>query len=190
VSDSSPAPAIKLLDREISEDSLREWTSHIAAKKHNLERDSNSAVVFRIGTEWFALPTEVFEEGTEKCTVRTLPGRSRAVPRGIANVRGELVLCIALGALLGIENGADFRGDNRRGTQLLICNTKEGRFAFRVAEIEGVVRYKPDDLRPAPVALAKAASGTYVCAVLPKKDKTIGWLDYDLLVSTLNRGLS
>ena len=62
-----------------------------------------TVVIFRIGTEWLALPTGIFQEVVDQCVVRTLPHRRGGILRGLVNVRGELLLCVALGAVLGLE---------------------------------------------------------------------------------------
>jgi chemotaxis-related protein WspD len=186
----SPRAVVQLLDREVPEDYLREWTAHVAAKKDLSEQGTKSVVIFRIGVEWLALPTEVFHEIVESCKVHKLPQRRGGILGGLVNVRGELLVCVDLEALLGLdratEAGAVLRGSCAR---LLVCNCKGGRLAFPVSEVYGVHRYHPRDLRSVPVTLAKATRGAYAAGILPWKDRTMGCLDDKLLFEALNKVL-
>lgn len=177
----------RLLDREIPQEYLREWTAHVAAKQDVVEVGTKSVVIFRIGTEWLALPTGMFQEVSEQRTIRTLPHRRGGILSGLVSVRGELLLCVSLEALLGLEKAAEKEG-NAPG-RLLICNPPGGRLAFPVSEVHGVHHYSPADLRPSPATLAKAA-GVYIVGVLPWKNRTVGCLDDELLFYALDKGLA
>ena len=71
-----------------------------------------SIVIFRIGPEWLALPTRVFQEIAERRTVHSLPHRQHGVVLGLINIRGELLICVSLGQLLGLEQ-VPFREKSR-----------------------------------------------------------------------------
>jgi chemotaxis-related protein WspD len=178
----------RLLDREVSEDYLREWTAHVALEKNVVEVGTKSVVIFRLATEWLALPTGMFQEVAEKCTLRTLPHHRGGILSGLVNVRGELLLCVSLEVLLGLEKAAEVQKRISLG-RLLICNSRGGRLAFPVSEVHGVHRYHPGDLRDAPATLARAA-GVYIVGVLPWKDRTVGCLDDELLLYALDKGLA
>jgi len=184
--------AARFLDREVSEDYLREWAAHIAADKKVIESCTKSVVIFRIGMEWLALPTGVFQEVAEQCRVHTLPHHRGGILRGLVNIRGELLLVGALEILLGIEKVAHVEktSDETSGARLLVCNRSSDRLAFPVAEVYGVQRYDPRDLRQVPATLAKAAQGAYTVGILPWKGRTVGCLDDELLFYALNKGLT
>jgi chemotaxis-related protein WspD len=178
----------RLLDREVSEDYLREWTAHAASEKNVVEVGTKSVVIFRLATEWLALPTGMFQEVAEHCTLRTLPHHRGGLLSGLVNVRGELLLCVSLEVLLGPEKAAGVQKGVSQG-RLLICNSRGGRLAFPVSEVHGVHRYHPGDLRDAPATLAGTA-GVYIVGVLPWKDRTVGCLDDELLLYALDKGLA
>jgi chemotaxis-related protein WspD len=182
------ASVSRLLDRDVSEDYLREWTALVAAQKSVVEAGTKSVVIFRIGKEWLALPTDMFQEVGETCTLRTLPHHRGGIVNGLVNVRGELLLCVSLEVLLGLEKTADANKGASLG-RLLICNPPGGRLVFPVSEVHGVHRYRPEDLRDAPATLAKAA-GVYIVGVLPWRDRTVGCLDDQLLFYALDKGLT
>ena len=102
--------AIGLLDREMPEDWLRERTMRVAIREQLADRGTKSIVIFRIGVEWLGLATDVFQEVAEECTIHTLPHRRSGILSGLVSVRGELLLCVALGTLLGIEPASESTG--------------------------------------------------------------------------------
>jgi chemotaxis-related protein WspD len=177
----------RLLDRDVSEYDLREWTAQVSASKYVVEAGTKSVVIFRLGTELLALPTGLFQEVGEPSTLRSLPHQGGGILSGVVNVRGELLLCVSLEALLGLTTPVLQKGSFLG--RLLICNPNGGRLAFPVSEVHGVHRYCPGDLRDAPATLAKAA-GIYITGVLPWKDKTVGCLDDELLFYALDKGLA
>ena len=178
----------QLLDREVSKDDLHEWTAQVAAAKSVVEAGTKSVLIFRLGTELLALPTGLFQEVGEQSILRSLPRHRGGILNGVVNVRGELLLCVSLEALLRLGTPAFADKGNSLG-RLLICNPSGGRLAFPVSEVYGVHRYCPGDLRDAPATLARAA-GIYITGVLPWKDKTVGCLDDELLFYALDKGLA
>jgi chemotaxis-related protein WspD len=181
----------RLFDRLVPEDYLREWTTHVAARKKVAEAGTKSLVIFRFATEWLALPTDTLQEVVDRCVVRTVPHHRGGILSGLANVRGELLLCVSLGILLGLEKADRVHRTEKRTSdgRLLICNRKGDRVAFRVDEVHGLHRYHPRELRDVPATLSKAA-GAYIVGLLPWRDRTVGCLDEELLFYALNKGLA
>jgi len=97
------AAAVALLDRESAAGDMAEWTTHFAKPKPTTERDTQSVVIFRIGMEWLALPTSAVKEITDLRPIHSLPHRRGGVVLGLANVRGELLICVSLARVLGLE---------------------------------------------------------------------------------------
>src|SRR5450432_1813755 len=186
------ASAARLLDREVPDESLRDSTAHVAAKKTVVELGTKSVVIFRIGTEWLALPTDVLQEIGDRCTVRRLPDHRGGILSGLVNVRGELLLCVALGVVLGLDKAAEGQrtAKSNSAERLMICKRSDARLAFQVNEVHGLHRYHPRDLRSPPATLAKAAVGIYTLGVVSWKDTIVGCLDDELLFYTLNKGLA
>jgi chemotaxis-related protein WspD len=187
----------RLLHRELPEECLRESTANVAAKRNVTAPGTKSAVIFRIGAEWFALATSVFQEIGDRSAIRRLPDRRRGILSGLVNVRGELLLCVALDTVLGLEqSGLEQSGAERKtGTttcfeRLMICKYNNARLAFQVSEVHGLHRYHPADLRNAPATLARAACGIYTLGVMSWRDRTVACLDDELLFYNLNKGLA
>src|ERR1700674_1360236 len=131
--------ATRLLDREVPEASLRESTAHVAAKKSVVELGTKSIVIFRIGTEWLSMPTDVFQEIGDRCTVRRLPDHRGGILSGLVNVRGELLLCVALGVILGLDKAPQGQrpAKSNSAERLMICKRSDARLAFQVSEVNG-----------------------------------------------------
>jgi chemotaxis-related protein WspD len=184
------AAAARMLDREVSALSLREATVSVAFRKDLIERGTKSVVVFRIGAEWLALPTGVVQEVSEPCTVRVLPDRRGGMLSGVANVRGDLLLCVELRVLLGLEPAAGGSVGRSSSERLLICKHSQGRLAFRVSEVHGLHRYRPADMRAAPATLVRAAGNVYTLGVLPWQERIVGCLDDELMFYAINKGLA
>ena len=186
---SADAGALRLLDRDSPEDYVREWTERIAQEKQTVETGTVSVAIFRIGVEWLALPTGIFQEVAEQCPVHTLPHRTGSAVAGLVNVRGELLVCVSLGKVLGLadESGANTKA--RIFKRLLVANRDGNRLAFPVDEVFGLHRYHPRELNPAPATLAQGKV-SYTIGMLPWRDKTVGCLDDELLFYTLHKSLS
>jgi chemotaxis-related protein WspD len=180
-----------LLDRELPADYLREWTAHVSVDTRATKPGTKSVVIFRIGVEWLALPTSVFQEVAEQCRVHTLPHRRGGILLGLVNIRGELLLCVSLDTALGLEKAAAEQGDKTRMTyrRLLVVNREGSRLAFPVDEVSGVHRYHPCEVKERPATLAKATA-TYTVGLLSWKNITVGCLDDELLFYSLNENFS
>jgi chemotaxis-related protein WspD len=180
-----------LLDREVSAEYLLEASVHVAAEKKVAQAGTRSVVIFRIASEWLALPADIFQEASDEHIVRTLPHRRGGVLRGLVSVRGELLICVAFGTLLGVADSPQLSRESLKASRrLLVCNEKGGKFAFQVNEIYGTHRYHPSSVRAVPSTLEKSEAARYINGILPWKETTAGLLDPELLLYTLNRNLA
>src|SRR5688500_13912820 len=149
----TPAPqgrgTLQLLNRLAPEDYRREWTERIAGRKTKAAPHTHSAGIFRVGPEWLALPARVFQEGAERCMVHTIPHRRNDVLAGLVNIRGELLLCASLGALLGIAGATPIEEKSRpAAVRILVTNRDGNRLALPVDEVHSVTRYDEAALHP------------------------------------------
>lgn len=189
----SATGALRLLDREPPEGYIREWSERLARETDAQGTFTSSALIFRIGAEWLALPPAIFQEVARQCPAHSLPHRPDGVVLGIASVRSELVICVSLGAVLGLGGiqPSSSRGPSgrREYDRLLVASRNGNRLAFPVDEVHGVVRYQPGDLQPLPSTLSENGS-RHTTALLPWQGRTVGCLDEELLFYTLNRSLA
>jgi chemotaxis-related protein WspD len=180
---------LQLLDRPIQQDYRREQTHHISRPGALSPAPNRSVLVFRIGAEWFALPTHIFQEVVEPRRIHSLPHPAKSILLGLANIRGELVICVSIGHLIGLEQLPGQEGLRKGHGRLLVLNSDEGRLAFAVQEVRGTLRFHLRQITPVPAMLAKAKAN-YTQGVLYDEGCAIGLLDADLLFSTLNQMLA
>jgi chemotaxis-related protein WspD len=204
----------KLLLREIPPDYAEQWTNLLATtgqpslstetgteaeKKEAIRKNNLSVLIFRLADEWFALPVWVIKEVTPLCPIHTVPHRSNHIFTGIVNIRGEILMCIALGNVLGVGNSeylpsASSSLSSQHSSvyvRTVVMEVQENRWAFRVDEIAGIHRLDKKDLKDVPVVISKTPD-TYTKKILHLEDRKINYLNYELLFYellfyTLNR---
>src|SRR5579872_4617099 len=82
---------------------LAEWTRHFGEPRPAADSKTHSFVIFRVGAEWLALPTSVVTEVADSRPIHSLPHRRNSAVLGLVNVRGELLVCVSLGRVLGVD---------------------------------------------------------------------------------------
>jgi chemotaxis-related protein WspD len=184
---------VRLLDRPLPQDYRREWSAHFAHEEKRKLRARSSAVVFRIASEWLALPTQAFQEVAEYRRIHSLPHRRNGIVLGLANVRGELLICVALDRLIGIDSRAAKAESESatlgRGRRLLVVGWESSRLVFPVDEIDGIYRFQAKELKEPPATVTKS-NLSYTRGLLLWNQKTIGLLDVESLFPALNGKLS
>ncbi|MGJ3703222.1 chemotaxis protein CheW [Variovorax sp. AFSI2.2] len=185
------AAALALLDREAPPDYLAECTRHMAQAPKAGQADVGSAIVFRIGTEWLALPTQVLLEVAALPPIHSLPGRRGGIVQGVANVRGELLVCVLLGSMLGLARVAEAGHGRQREVlrRLVVIGLDGQRLGFAVDEMHGIARFDPGTLKEVPATVARATA-PYSKAILAWHGHSVGLLDEQLLFYTLHRSLA
>jgi chemotaxis-related protein WspD len=179
------------LDRDLPAGYLTEWTRHVAAEKPPPEAGARSAVIFRIGAEWLALPTAMFREVVGARPLHSLPHRRNGVVLGLVNIRGELQVCVSLRQILRLDHSAAEPADRLTASdpRLLVLHHEGSGAVCPADEVFGVERYYPRQLLPVPATAAKAVS-TYTGAILSWRQKSVGLLDAQLLFHTIDRSLA
>ena len=165
-------------------------TREFAANKLGEKRAAKAAFVFRIGAEWLALPMTAVDEVADMRAIHSLPHRRNGVVLGVANVRGELVVCVSLAQLLGIDSAGKAASRHQRIIlgRLLVLRGPGGRLAFPVDEAHGAERFDEAQLQLVPSTVARS-SARYSRAVLPWREHAVGLVDDDLLFHSLGRSL-
>lgn len=185
------AAAVDVLDADLPPDDVTRWTRQVAQEKAVAQLDTHSVVVFRIGAEWLALPTPVFREIASIRAIHSLPHRRNGMVMGLANIRGELLVCVSLREILSLGETAERKREKQRtaDARLLVVQREDGRAVCPVDEVYGIQRFHPRELMEVPATVAKAAA-KYTKAVLSWQKKSVGVLDDQLLFYTLNRSLA
>ena len=201
------AAARQLLDRPVTADYRHEWSEYYAGERKLTTPAKTSVVIFRIGSEWLALPTQEFQEVAELRALHTLPHRRRDIVLGLVNVRGELLICVSLERLLGLGLGEKPSAENLQAgkpkmvsafknfnasafsQRLLVANWEGNRIAFPVEEVPGIHRIHRENLQEPPATIAKSM---HTCSrgVFAWRDHTVGFLDAGTLFAMVNRNLT
>lgn len=184
------AAAMRLLDARPPADYRREWTMHLA-ERAEATAAGTPVLVFRIGDEWLALAIAVMEEVGETRPIHSLPHRRGSVLLGVVNVRGELLACVSVGRLLGVEKGrgaGELLPAKSAGRMLVVSHGGE-RFAFPVTEVRGVQHLGlPDE--PVPGGPDDQVMGAAGRSRVLWRGRSVCCLDEEKLFAALNRSLA
>lgn len=185
------ATARALLDAPLPLDYSEGWTQHFARPSVLTQTEQpHSVVVFRLGNEWLALPTGLCSEVAETRTIHSLPHRRNSAVLGIANVRGELLVCLSLATILGLQVSHSGQDQHDAKTQrLLVFRHSATAAMFPVDEVHSVHRYAASQLTDVPATVGNAQA-TYTKAILSGHERTVGVLDEQLLFYTIDRSLA
>ncbi|MGB5959497.1 MAG: chemotaxis protein CheW [Coleofasciculaceae cyanobacterium] len=177
----------QLLDREVPIDYLNDQTKLLAQTKDQQRLDTISLGIFRLEKEWFALPIQLFKEVTEPSIIHTLPHRSNKTFLGLISIKGEINICISLHEFLGIEKSTSISNFSSIVYKRMLVIEKEGnQWVFGVDEIYGVHRVTVESLQNVPTTISKAI-GTYTKSVIKWQEKSITYLDEDLLFYAIRK---
>jgi len=175
----------ELFQREATGEMLAEWTKALAAPKEQGARQALSLVIFRLRDEWFALPTGMFQEIAEFRAIHRVPFRTGGPFLGLVNVGGELLLCVSLTTLLGLEG----EGAEASRPRTCVVRRDRERVAFPVDEVLGVRAVDAGKLGATPATVAKAPTAL-TTSLFRFEGFTVGLLDGERLFQALSRCLA
>ena len=180
---------VQLLDRPLLPEYRRAWTEHFAQERKPTGPAKASALLFRVNAEWLALPANMFQEVAERRLVHSLPHRREGAVLGLVNVRGELLICVSLGHVLGLDRTPQRKPQRTIYDRLLVTRWNEHRFVFPANEVRGIHRFQALELKAPPSTLA-ISKLSHTRGVFSWQGRTVGLLDAELLFSSLNRSLT
>jgi chemotaxis-related protein WspD len=184
------AAARTLLDAPLPADYSDVWTRHFARPSLLTQTEPHSVILFRLGDEWLALPTVLCSEVADTRVIHSLPHRRNSAVLGIANVRGELLVCVSLAAILGLQANSHSEQDRDAKLQrLLVFRRGASAAVFPVDEVHSVHRYSLPQLTAVPATVSKAQA-TYTKAILSWHERTVGILDEQLLLYSVDHSLA
>jgi len=173
----------ELFDRPLAQAELEQWAELFSREKEVEPADTLSVVIFRVASEWFALKTAFLQEVTGLRPVHTVPYRSGAVFKGIANINGELLLCIDPAPVLTPAAGpAEFR-------RMMVAAKEGSRFVLMVEEIVGVHRIPAGAVSRPPATVAKSPSAV-TAGIFSIDTATVGLLDETALFAKLSGSIN
>ncbi|MBX3043309.1 MAG: chemotaxis protein CheW [Candidatus Kapabacteria bacterium] len=177
-----------LLEREISPDMIKEWTSIISLPKEPETRDLKSFVIFRIADEWLALNTNIFQEAVVNKFVHFVPSRTNDYLHGIINVNGELLVCISLAKFLNLPRVMPdtLNGKENEYKYILIIFDKYTRYAFPADEFLGVSSISEEEMSQPPLTVTKS-DNTVTKSIISHNSRTISIIDDFKLFSLIDK---
>ena len=186
-SDGLPADAAsRLLRRAPPEAYLEAWQRALKLRLDEDERANRFSVgLFRLAHELFAVPTETVIEVHPLAPIRSVPGRSGDVFRGLVSLRGEIHLCASLHALFQLEAQANVDPDSQR---LLVVQQGGLTWALIVDEVLDFERFDASDMQEAQVTVTKSAVH-FTNGVVQTPDGPAARIDAQRLFEGLTRSL-
>lgn len=175
-----------LLDRAAPGGYLQDCTDSLADPAAEEQPATDSVVVFRVGQEWFGLETQQCREILEARKVQGVPHVSGDTFLGLVNVRGALQLCASLAVLLGVRGAAAGQeaGAGRSRGRMLAAEVGGETWVFPCDDVDGVVRFRPEELGAPPVTVSKQP-GPYTRGVLQRDGREIACLAPEALATGL-----
>jgi len=175
-----------LLSRSPDTQYLSEWENNLNKPRQIKNSGVKSALVFRMGDEWFALASRFVKEITHCDKHHSLPHRSNKVLRGLVNVHGELLLNVSLGYLFHI-NRSTATSIHTHERYIIIDDNQES-FAFPVTEVREIIHYDMKDIQDTPSTINNDAS-CFIRGIIRHKDTDVGILNCDLVFSALHKNI-
>lgn len=180
----------RFLDSQPPDGYLEEWTARLAEDKDEDIADVQGVVLFRLHSEWLALPAAALQEVISIRPIHRIPFHGGLLA-GVVNVRGELHLSIRMDHLLGLTHSAEADGDAppspprlggkgggaaRTVPRLLVAGRDAETWVFRVDEVDRVHRLAMRSLQAVPPTVGRAAS-RFTRGVFRWRDRAVGLLD-------------
>ena len=167
-----------LFNREPPQNYLSDWLSQIAQEQETISRDEKAVHVFRLSSEWLALPAHCWVEVVGMRPVRHIPHRSGRILLGLVSVRGEIHLCVSLSNLLGIEEDDVADETESHGASKRLCMVKGNNVSwiFPADEVRGLISFSEKDATALPSTVDKSYQ-KFTRGLLNVEGKKIGLLD-------------
>lgn len=177
----------RLLQREASQDYVKEWELFLGREKSDVKDQSESAIViFRLGSELLALSSLVIGQIIPTRHVHRIPHLKGSLVKGLVNVNGRLLLHVSLAELLEVELQPSEQEEGER--PMILFERENEVWTFAVTEVLGVFHCDLTHLKNVPVTVAKS-SANYIKGVIHWRDKYVALLDEDLLIFSLKRSV-
>lgn len=178
--------AVRLLDREPPEGYLGEWASYAAMPPPQQSAEQRNLLLFRARGEWLALPADVVTEVAERRPIHAIPHRRRAAMLGIVSIRGELLVCLSMAHVIGVDTVADAPAGRER---LLVLERGQRRVVCAVDDVHGLHRVTAAQLQDPPATVAKSTS-THARSVIQWREQAVGVLDEQTLFAAFERSMA
>lgn len=182
------AASLEVYEQTLPGDYRRDWTTVLSGNKDETLAETRAVIVFRLGDEFVALSANLFKKITKISNIHRLPHNKNSVLKGVVSSAGEVQPCFSLGSLLGLSKGEDDENNHINFTRLVVLEKEGKRFAFPVTAIVGICHFREEDLKELPKTLSDSLA-SYMLGIIKYSDKSVGYIDEDLLISKIERSL-
>ncbi|WP_066014239.1 chemotaxis protein CheW [Endozoicomonas atrinae] len=173
-------------------DEMQKYSEFYREKKTASDSGWSKVTLFRLGSEWFALDTDIVMSVFKPQSCCWVPHRSNRGIKGIANVDGDALVVVSLSQLLGIvaeeSNDNVERGVSKAYPRMLAIGKSDKPMVVEVDEVWGQSRYNAEHVLPLPSTVSKAAH-KYSVGLIQLEDKRVGLLDAALLLYGLEQAM-
>ena len=179
----------QLLDREASETYTQNLSEQFnpAQQAEQTEYPEHQALslllIFRLQNEWLAIDSQFFREAAPPTPCHTIPHRSNRILKGLLSIRGEMMLCVSLSHLLGLDEAKE---EAATAAQMLVMELENETWIFPVDAFEGL-QAVPEHLLLPPPATVTQGDRTYTQSVFSWKGHQVNLLDGELLFYAIQR---
>ncbi|MGA1263186.1 MAG: chemotaxis protein CheW [Prochlorothrix sp.] len=154
-----------LLERNAPPGYLEDWQQVLGEtktepKKRAIEADPGSTltqtlIIFRLGQETLAFPVALLQRVMSPEVIHRVPHRQNSVLLGLVNVRGEILLCLSLAALLSIAATPNPPAQTLAKARWLVMGEAGQPWVTPVDEIYGIHRVQTPSLEAPPIVVTQ-----------------------------------
>ncbi len=178
-----------LLDMSAEYSATETGACYNLESKDNTNSSSNqiSLLIFRICNEWFGIQTESLREVMNLCPIHSIQHHHCSFVEGIANIRGELVIVIALDRLFSVETTIKNEENisNIEKNRIIVVNSPRGPIAFCVDNISKICSYDADAIKPVPDTV-KIDQLNYTLGIIKESEYSVTCLNVDVFLNSIN----
>lgn len=182
------AAILRLLDKPLSLDDLREATDRVARPLELAEQDVVRLLVFQTCDELMAVESVKVQQVTRSVDVHRIPHRSNKIFRGICNLDGELMLCADLAKLLDLNVIGRAEPRQRDQRRMIVLGNEPDCWAMEVDAVHGVKAVVREAFRQPPITV-DAALARYTKHLVPLPQGLAVVLDPQRVISGFQAAL-
>lgn len=180
----------KLFERTTPEEYIKQWSRAYSLMEQIRAQNQLSVVVFRLGDNWFCLPTEFFNSIEQDAYIHSVPRFSNQTFLGIVNIKGTLQLCFSLTETLDVELRDSNRQIHSAGIyqRLVVLYCDNETFVFPVDEVGGVYRIDETNLESV-IGVSSTANADLIQGMIKLDGKNISLIHVRPLLACLKECL-
>jgi len=173
---------LRLLDRPLSSDDLREATERVARPPQVAEKDIARLLVFQLGDERLACESLQVHQVVLAAAVHRIPHRTNKIIRGLCSVGGELLLCADLARLLELNEQTAAAAPPQSQSRMVVFGEERNRWVVEVDAVVGVASVPLGSIRRPPITV-DAAAARYTKGLIALDDRRAALLDVARILS-------